>query len=243
MLELLDSSPLGAMQRDNLRIAKRSADHMLFLVNDLLDVVRIEKGKLEICPARFSLHDYLDYLSSSFARSAETRGLHYESRLAPGLPDVVVGDKDRLAQVLSNILNNALKFTPPGGHVTLAASRPTRGLVRERLAPPADTAATQQQKQKRCGGGEDWVLFEVSDTGIGVPQDKLPRIFDAFYQVDPAHTKKYAGLGMGLKICHELVGSVSTTTASSCSRTDTTHNRTRHTTRTREWWADDRSWW
>ena len=150
--------------------------------------------------------------------------------IAPGLPDVVVGDKDRLAQVLSNILNNALKFTPPGGHVTLAASRPTRGLVRERLAPPADTAATQQQKQKRCGGGEDWVLFEVSDTGIGVPQDKLPRIFDAFYQVDPAHTKKYAGLGMGLKICHELVGSVSTTTttSSSCSRTDTTHNRTRH---------------
>jgi signal transduction histidine kinase len=205
MLELLDSSPMGAMQRDNLHIAKRSADHMLFLVNDLLDVVRIEKGKLEICPARFSLHDYLDYLSSSFARNAGTRGLHYESRLAPGLPDVVVGDKDRLAQVLSNILNNALKFTPPGGHVTLTTSRPTRELVRERLAE------TQQQRQKRCGdAGEGWVLFEVSDTGIGIPQDKLPHIFDAFYQVDPAHTKKYAGLGMGLKICYELVGSVPT---------------------------------
>lgn len=68
MLELLDTTPLNPGQRDNLHIAKRSADHMLYLLNDLLDVVRIEQGKLEICPARFSLHNHLYYLSSSGAR-------------------------------------------------------------------------------------------------------------------------------------------------------------------------------
>jgi signal transduction histidine kinase len=200
MLELLDSTSMSPAQRDNLHIAKRSADHMLSLVNDLLDVVRIEQGKLEICPARFSLHDYLDYLSSSFARNAEARGNNYTCRLSPDLPAVVVGDKDRMAQVLNNVVGNALKFTPPGGHVTLTVSRPSREMVRERLPPAA----------LECGDAHMLcVLLEVSDTGIGIPTDKLPHIFDAFYQVDPAHTKKYAGLGMGLKICSELVRSVS----------------------------------
>jgi signal transduction histidine kinase len=226
MLELLDATQMSATQRDNLHIAKRSADHLLFLVNDLLDVVRIEKGKLEICPAPFSLRGYLDSLSLSFACHAESCNIHYVSRLGQDLPDVVVGDKDRLSQVLNNIVGNALKFTPPGGTVTLAVSRPSRDLVRlHGLAPDylivdsdddydSDVDGNEEGGEReegeggeegRGGRGDKCLLFEVSDTGIGIPHDKLEHIFEAFYQVDPAHTKKYAGLGMGLKITSELV--------------------------------------
>lgn len=194
MLELLESAPMAPDQRDNLLIAKRSAEHMLFLVNDLLDVVRIERGKLEICPERFSLREDLEHLWSRFAHSSESHGVDFDVNLSPDLPDIVVGDKHRLAQVLDNILNNAFKFTSRGGRVTFTASLPTADVYR-RLGRSPDGMEQQQQ----------WVLFSVADTGIGITADKLPHIFDAFYQVDAVHTKKYAGLGMGLKICSELI--------------------------------------
>jgi signal transduction histidine kinase len=195
MLELLDSTSMAPDQRDNLQIAKRSAEHMLFLVNDLLDVVRIERGKLEICPARFSLREDLEHLWSRFAHSSESHGVDFDVSLSPDLPDIVVGDTHRLAQVLDNILGNAFKFTSRGGRVTFTASLPTTD-VYQRLGRSPDDMEQQQQR---------WVLFSVADTGIGITADKLPHIFDAFYQVDAVHTKKYAGLGMGLKICSELV--------------------------------------
>lgn len=150
------------------------------LVNDILDLAKIEAGKmtLERCP--FDLADLVRTVAEGFSPRASQQGLHFETYLAPDVPAKLVGDPVRLRQVLVNLIGNALKFTPEGG-VSVSGE-----LVRD-------------------AGSGVVIQFSVSDTGIGIPLDRQQRIFEAFEQADGSTTRQYGGTGLGIAIAKEIV--------------------------------------
>ncbi|MDR2179340.1 MAG: response regulator [Synergistaceae bacterium] len=158
-----------------------SSRHLLGLINDVLDMSKIEEGKLVLEKAPFQLDAILDNIVGSLRPSAEAKGifLSLDARNAQGL--CFLGDSMRLSQVLINFLSNAIKFTGTGGRVTLRAEVVSRDNEKALLR------------------------FEVADTGIGVPQDALSRIFNPFEQVDSSTSRKFGGTGLGLSISRTLV--------------------------------------
>lgn len=183
MLELLQGTHLTQQQHRYARVAKNSADTLLTLVNDILDFSKIEAGKLELETTDFDLHALLEDSAELFAERAAEKGLELVCHLAPDLPAGVQGDPDRLRQIVVNLINNALKFTQRG-QVVLRA-------VRDSQQPDEANAVR--------------IRFCVEDTGIGIPDDRLDRLFQSFSQVDVSTTRKYGGTGLGLAICRELV--------------------------------------
>ncbi|GJD58306.1 GAF domain-containing hybrid sensor histidine kinase/response regulator [Methylobacterium dankookense] len=154
---------------------------LLTVVNDVLDFSKIEAGQVELAAEPFVLTDLMDQAVAIIRAGADGKGLRLEVRAGPGLPGRVIGDADRLRQVLMNLLNNAVKFTDAGG-VTL-------GL--ERLAG-SDAAGMR-------------LRFSVRDTGIGIPAAKLHKLFERFSQVDGSIQREYGGTGLGLAISRQLV--------------------------------------
>jgi two-component system CheB/CheR fusion protein len=164
---------------DCLRTAKGSADLLLALLNDLLDSAKIESGRLELESAPFSLRHVLDQLSRVLSIRASEKGLTFSCRVPPDSPDVVVGDRMRLQQILLNLGGNAIKFTE-------------RGEVEVSL----DAVVND---------GETTLQFTVRDTGIGIPPAGLVRLFQPFAQADASTTRRFGGTGLGLSICKNLV--------------------------------------
>jgi two-component system, sensor histidine kinase and response regulator len=180
MTELVLDTPLTSSQREYLEIVRNAADSLLTVINDILDFSKIEAGKLELQPAPFCLREGLGGTLKSLAFRAHGKGLELIGRFAPDVPEHLVGDLGRLQQTLVNLVGNAIKFTE-AGEVVLDV-----GLEAE--------------------DGDHVVLhFTVSDTGIGVPAEKLNTIFEAFEQVDRFTTRRYGGTGLGLAICARLV--------------------------------------
>jgi signal transduction histidine kinase/HAMP domain-containing protein/ActR/RegA family two-component response regulator len=161
---------------------------LLSLINDILDLSKIEAGKMDVRPDSIVLDDVSAYVEQSFRPQVEEKGLELRIRTAPGLPESIVTDGQRLQQVLKNLLSNAVKFTETGS-VTL-----TIGLAPDDLLFAAPT----------LNRAEKVVAFEVADTGIGIPNDKLKVIFDAFHQGDGTTSRKYGGTGLGLSISREI---------------------------------------
>jgi signal transduction histidine kinase/ActR/RegA family two-component response regulator len=172
---MLKSSGLDDQQHEYLRNIQNSSRVLLNLINDILDFSRIEAGKLDIVEGYFSLNALLRHLRSMFQPMFQQKGLEFACDFAPDLPEVVYCDDKRVSQVLTNILNNALKYTKEGG-VTFSADR--------------------------LEGGE--VRFTVKDTGVGIRAEELPRIFSAFERVDAVHNKGVVGTGLGLAITKRL---------------------------------------
>ncbi len=166
-------------QQEQLRKVADAARHLLSVINDILDLSKIEAGKLSLEQGEFSLVRALDHVASMIGDRAEAKGLSVTRSVDPALPPLVRGDALRLGQVLLNYAGNAVKFTDKGA-VALSAS-----LVREE-----DEALL--------------VRFAVTDTGIGVAPDILPRLFQAFEQADNSTTRRYGGTGLGLAICKRL---------------------------------------
>jgi PAS domain S-box-containing protein len=167
-------------QRDRLRIVYDSANSLLSIINDLLDFSKIEAGKMALDPVPFDLHRELGNTVRSLAERAHRKGLELVCRIAPDLPVEVVGDPDRLRQVLVNLLGNAVKFTESGG-VEVGVELAGRDDREVRLA------------------------FAVRDTGVGITADKLERIFLPFEQADTSTTRRFGGTGLGLTIASRLV--------------------------------------
>jgi signal transduction histidine kinase/DNA-binding response OmpR family regulator len=182
MTELALNTPLTPEQRDYLGLVKSSADSLLTVINDVLDFSKIEAGKLELMPSEFGLHDSLGETLKTLALRGHQKGLEVAYRVAPDVPDVLVGDLARLRQVVVNLVGNAIKFTEKGEVVVDAA---------------AEAAA-----------GEEVVLhLTVTDTGIGIPPpDKQQVIFQPFEQADNSRSRKYGGTGLGLAIVSRLAG-------------------------------------
>ncbi len=179
MSDLLWESDLTPEQRYYVDVFRRAGANLLALINDILDISKIEAGRAELEEVAFDLDEVIDDALDLVRFKAQTRGLSLLSRISPEVEPSLVGDPNRLRQVLINLLGNAVKFTD-AGEVMLAV--------------------------RRVGGGPDVELeFSVSDTGIGIAPDKLGRIFDPFTQADHTTTRKYGGTGLGLSISQRLV--------------------------------------
>jgi two-component system sensor histidine kinase/response regulator len=180
MTELALGTRLSAEQRDYLSTAKDAAESLLDLVNDILDFSKIEARKLEMESAEFHLRELLEDTVKVLALRSHEKGLELVCHLRPEIPAYVVGDAARLRQVVTNLLGNAIKFTERG-EVVLRVETVSLGL------------------------DETVLHFTVSDTGIGIPKEKLTTIFQAFSQADYSTSRKYGGTGLGLAISAELV--------------------------------------
>jgi PAS domain S-box-containing protein len=180
MTELALDTTLSREQREYLSAVKESADTLLALINDILDFSKIEAGKLSLDVGQFDLRDTLSNTLRGLSPRADEKGLELTWEAEPGLPALLVGDPGRLRQILVNLVGNAIKFTE-------------RGEV---------GVGVEIESQ-----GEDWAAlhFCVTDTGIGIPQEKQEQIFEAFVQADSSTTRKYGGTGLGLTISTRLV--------------------------------------
>ena len=181
MTDLVLDTDLTPDQRESLRIVKSSADALLAVINDILDVSRMEAGKLELDPIDYNLRDAVGDAARSVALRAHQKGLELIVDVDALLPTAVNGDPGRLRQVVVNLLGNAIKFTEHG-EVVLRVTREE---------PVSD----------------DVVMLHVSvtDTGIGIPLDRQQHIFEAFTQADGSVTRKYGGTGLGLTISSRIV--------------------------------------
>jgi signal transduction histidine kinase/DNA-binding response OmpR family regulator len=180
MTELVLSTPLTPEQRDYLLVVQESGEALLTLINDILDLSKIEAGKLTLEAAPFDLPESLGDMVKSLGVRAGKRGLELVCHVSPGVPQAVVGDQHRLRQIIVNLVGNAIKFTESGEVVV--------------------DVRTESED------AESVVLhFVVSDTGMGIPKEKQKAIFEMFEQVDSATTRRHGGTGLGLAICSRLV--------------------------------------
>ena len=180
MASLLENTALDAKQRRFVRTLKTSAEALITLINDVLDLSKAEAGKLELARGPFELRRELEQVVGLFGARAYDKGIEIAAHIARGVPATIHGDPIRLRQVLGNLVNNAVKFTESGA-VLLAVTR-------------------------RAGEGRDAMLeFSVTDTGVGVSPDEQQRIFEAFEQADGSVTRKFGGTGLGLAISRQLV--------------------------------------
>ncbi len=179
MTQLAQLSNSEAERQEFLRIVMQSSSALLMLVDDILDLSKIEAGKLRIKMQAFAIQDILDTTLSIFQLPSCEKGLSLTARLDPSCPARAFGDAVRIRQVLFNLVGNAVKFTPSGSVSVVVSGLSLRD-------------------------GE-WLLFEVVDTGIGIPEDKLSHVFEAFAQVESSATRSYGGTGLGLSISRNLV--------------------------------------
>lgn len=183
MTELALAADPPAEQREYLSIIKSSADSLLVLINDVLDLARIEAGRLELFTTPFKIRALLERLQRELAFSANKKHLRLSMTVDPQVPTVVVGDEIRLWQILMNLIGNAIKFTEQG---------------EIKVSVEVDHGA-------ECQSGMIGLRFIVRDTGIGIPQELHERIFDSFQQGDSSITKRFGGTGLGLTIVCRLV--------------------------------------
>ena len=164
-----------------------SGSDLLKLINEILDLSKVEAGKIELTPENMPFEAIITDLKRVFQDTAEEKKIHFDIIKSPDIPETVYTDPHRLQQVLRNLLTNALKFTSPEGSVRLRIERPTE-----------ETARKCQLETDRA------VAFHVEDNGIGIPEDKQAAIFEAFQQADGSTSRKYGGTGLGLSISREL---------------------------------------
>ncbi|MCF8144947.1 MAG: PAS domain S-box protein [Deltaproteobacteria bacterium] len=179
MTELAMATEMDGNQRKILETLHAESDALLGIINDILDFSKIEAEMLELEETPFDLSEMVDYLVNSFAHRATQKGLAIRASMAPEVPTGVSGDPGRLRQILTNLVANALKFTEKGG-ITIDIS------VAEDL------------------GEQVKLRFSVTDTGIGIPEDKRDAIFESFTQADSSTTRKYGGTGLGITISKQL---------------------------------------
>ncbi|MHC1741908.1 MAG: ATP-binding protein [Syntrophobacteraceae bacterium] len=179
MTEILMGSQLTDHQQQLAATVMQSGQSLLKILNDILDVSKIEAGKLELEHIPFSLLDCIEDSAQLLAEQACKKGLELICHMEPSAPNDVIGDPVRLRQIITNLLGNAIKFTDHGE------------VVLNGLLELEDEASTL-------------LVFEISDTGIGIPEDRLRHIFDAFSQADESTTRRYGGTGLGLAICKQL---------------------------------------
>lgn len=167
-------------QLENLKALKYSGEHLLGLINDLLDFNKIKSGKVVLIEKEFNLDYFLENLKPHFTLSAEKKGIAYNIVRENKLPNLIIGDMLKLSQIINNLLNNALKFTR-FGHITLSV------------------------KSLNTVKNNTIISFKVSDTGIGISKDKQGLIFESFMQASPETSVIYGGTGLGLSICSKLL--------------------------------------
>ncbi|MBF6571622.1 MAG: PAS domain S-box protein [Candidatus Binataceae bacterium] len=203
MAELLGDTELTAEQREWIGLIDSNGKALLDLINSVLDLAKIESGQLWLENLPFNLNDELEKVISRLRASAHGKGLELAVSVAPGLPSGLVGDPLRLRQILTNLISNAVKFTHQG-EIVVNVERPS---AQELARAPVASALKGSELARPTTAGDPIVAFHfsVSDTGIGIPADKLGTIFSSFTQGDSSTTRRYGGSGLGLAIVKHLV--------------------------------------
>ncbi|MEL7202353.1 MAG: ATP-binding protein, partial [Pseudomonadota bacterium] len=174
--KILLSGDLTTEQREQVSIIQSSGESLLCLINDILDISQIEAGKMNLSNAAFNLRNSVEAATKLLQPKAQEKGLNLAVHIDPDLPTLVMGDSDRIRQIVVNLLGNAIKFTENGSVAVFVG---------------------------RDEDGEN-IKVSVVDTGVGIPSDKVEILFDRFSQVDGSSTRKHDGSGLGLAICKEL---------------------------------------
>jgi PAS domain S-box-containing protein len=167
-------------QIENLDALKFSSEHLLNLINDILDFSKIESGKIEFDDSEFSIHDLLLGIRKNYSYPADEKGISFKVKKDEELPEVLIGDMTRLSQIISNLVSNAIKFTSQGNVIL-------------------DVEVIKSSKTSVR------LKFEIKDSGIGIMQSKIDKIFEKFSQASSDTTKLYGGTGLGLPICKKLL--------------------------------------
>ncbi|SDA97712.1 GAF domain-containing protein [Mesorhizobium qingshengii] len=191
MSNLLLGTKLDSEQREISETISQSGEALLTIINDILDFSKVEAGKLELDPRPFELRECLESAIDLVASKTAEKGLDLAYLVEAGTPDAIVADSIRLRQILLNFLNNAVKFTERG-EIVLSVMK---------VLPAAEGVGTAHS------GGEEGLStlqFAVRDTGIGIPKDRMDRLFKSFSQVDASTTRRYGGTGLGLAISKRL---------------------------------------
>jgi PAS domain S-box-containing protein len=186
MTSILGETSLTGEQRDFVNTIRSSGEALLTIINDILDFSKIESGKMELEKAPFELALCVEEALDLFAPTAAAKRLEIGYHVEPDVPPWIVGDVTRLRQIIVNLVNNAIKFTPTGSISIQVRRIPLDASVRPTPA------------------GRMRLEITVQDTGIGIPLDRVDRLFKAFSQVDSSTTRKYGGTGLGLAICQRL---------------------------------------
>lgn len=199
MTGLLLDTGLDEQQRDFVETVRNSSDALLSIINDILDFSKIESGRLELEVQPFSLRTSIEEMLDLLAPSAANKGLELAYYIQPGTPDAIAGDVTRLRQILVNLIGNAIKFTPAGEVVLTVSARPLLDLSSASQTIPvlsANFPVTDNPIHELC--------FAVRDTGIGIPPERMDRLFKPFSQVDASMTRRFGGTGLGLAISRRL---------------------------------------
>ena len=192
MASLLLDSSLNLEQRDCASTIRTASESLLQIINQILDFSKIESGRIELESQPFALAECVESAVEIVASSAAEKKLDLHCWIDPGVPGIIIGDVTRLRQILVNLLANSVKFTQRGELEVVV--RPLRPEIVDEQNEPDPTGVTQVE-----------VEFSVRDTGIGIPPDRMDRLFKSFSQVDSSTTRQYGGTGLGLAICRRLV--------------------------------------
>ena len=184
MAQVLESTDLNERQKEFLKTITTSGDALMTILNDILDISKVEAGKLELEPLQANLRNAIEDVASVLGGHASKKGLEFIIDYQPGIPENVIVDIGRMRQILMNLVGNALKFTETG-HVMVKVS-----------AEKAKNAISETSTR---------LIIQVSDTGIGIKQDNLKTIFEDFNQADNSISRKYGGTGLGLSISQKLI--------------------------------------
>jgi signal transduction histidine kinase/DNA-binding response OmpR family regulator len=224
MTELLLRTSLNERQRNYAQTVKASAAGLLTVINDILDLSKIEAGKMELSHTDFDLGEVMSGVADLMSAVAHAKGVELLCNLAPSAPRMLVGDPDRLRQVLSNLVSNAVKFTTQG-EVEMSArvtyeneSGPRFSGIDQLMTSQADPNSVisfvdsypirpsqRSPLEVSLAAPEVSLRFQVKDTGIGIPEEFRGLLFQAFTQVDASHTRRFGGTGLGLAISRHLV--------------------------------------
>ncbi|MBI4971686.1 MAG: response regulator [Candidatus Omnitrophica bacterium] len=184
MIELLADTHITSEQKEYVQILRRAGENLIHLINDILDLSKVESGALELDETDFDLVDLVERTGEFLAVRAHQKGIELTCNIAPEISGVFVGDSTRLRQILTNLIGNAIKFTEKGEVVVEVKS----------LEHPPENLDKKRE-----------FIFSVRDTGIGIPPEKMDAVFDPFTQADCSTTRRYGGSGLGLSISKRLV--------------------------------------
>jgi PAS domain S-box-containing protein len=196
MADLLYESPLSNEQQQYVSILKSAGDNLLSLINDILDLSKVESGQLTLEISEFDLLEVVEKTCEVIAVQAHKKGIEIACLIQPDVPRYVNGDPFRLRQILINLLGNAVKFTEKG-EIVLRVRKPDQNENEAQSKIPINCVQLFQS--------EITLLFSISDTGIGIPQDKIGVVFERFTQADTSITRQYEGSGLGLTISKQFV--------------------------------------
>ena len=199
MADLLWDSELGPEQRRFVELMRSNGNALLQLINDILDLAKIESGRLTLERADFDLADLVDKVVETLAVRAHSKGIELAARVVPGVPPALLGDPLRMRQMLVNIIANAIKFTEHG-EVVLTIDT----VAGEPASQPNEADGRPRDDASGPALAPLWLRLSISDTGIGIPADKIDAIFSGFTQADASTTRRFGGTGLGLSIVKRI---------------------------------------